>query len=31
MIVTNHSSIDFDLVRERARTVVDTRNALGRR
>jgi len=31
MIVTNHSDIDFDLVRERARAVVDTRNALGRR
>ena len=31
MIVTNHSTIDFELVRERARAVVDTRNALGRR
>jgi len=31
MIVTNHSTIDFELVREHARTVVDTRNALGRR
>ncbi len=28
MIVTDHSAIDYDLVRTRARLVVDTRNAL---
>jgi UDP-N-acetyl-D-glucosamine dehydrogenase len=31
VIVTDHSTIDYDLVRTRARTVVDTRNALRRR
>jgi UDP-N-acetyl-D-glucosamine dehydrogenase len=31
LIVTDHSAIDFDMVRQRAKAVVDTRNALGRR
>jgi UDP-N-acetyl-D-glucosamine dehydrogenase len=30
VIVTDHSTIDYGLVRQRARTVVDTRNALRR-
>ncbi|NNG17927.1 MAG: UDP-N-acetyl-D-glucosamine dehydrogenase, partial [Gemmatimonadales bacterium] len=30
LIVTDHSAIDFDMVRQRAKAVVDTRNALGR-
>jgi UDP-N-acetyl-D-glucosamine dehydrogenase len=31
LIVTDHTAIDYDLVRDRARLVVDTRNALRRR
>jgi UDP-N-acetyl-D-glucosamine dehydrogenase len=31
LIVTDHSAIDFDMVRKHARAVVDTRNALRRR
>ncbi|NNG15402.1 MAG: nucleotide sugar dehydrogenase [Gemmatimonadales bacterium] len=31
LIVTDHSAIDFNMVRQRAKAVVDTRNALGRR
>lgn len=31
MIITDHSAIDYDLVRTRARLVVDTRNALATR
>ena len=31
LIVTDHSAIDYGMVRDRARLVVDTRNALRRR
>jgi UDP-N-acetyl-D-glucosamine dehydrogenase len=31
LVVTDHSAIDYDMVRDRARLVVDTRNALRRR
>jgi UDP-N-acetyl-D-glucosamine dehydrogenase len=30
MVVTDHSSVDYDLIRRHARCVVDTRNALRR-
>ena len=30
MVVTDHSSVDYDLIRQHARCVVDTRNALRR-
>ena len=30
MIVTDHSNIDYDLIRREAKVVVDTRNALKR-
>ena len=31
MVVTDHTALDYDLIRDHARVVVDTRNALGRR
>ncbi len=31
MVVTDHTSLDYELVRAHARVVVDTRNALGRK
>ena len=30
MIVTDHSSLDYQLIRRQARSIVDTRNALAR-
>jgi UDP-N-acetyl-D-mannosaminuronate dehydrogenase len=30
MIVTDHTSLDYDLIRRHARCIVDTRNALAR-
>ena len=30
MIVTDHTNVDYDMVRRNAKSVVDTRNVLGR-